>query len=155
MQHLIALWSQGFSHMLPLSSRPMDMFFHWDSNFRSATCHGGQPCNFLSRPGWLLSTRHARKKALGHTSLPVSQEGLLIEYTSHYGHCKEQALPSHIDRPLCTLLCLMHLEVGQFAVPRHRYALHSLGYFLSGINSCHYDWGNAEGSPNVRLKYCY
>ncbi len=24
-----------------------------------------------------------------------------------------------------------------------------------GINSCHYDWGNAEGSPNVILRYCY
>lgn len=81
---------------------------------------------------WLsLTCAACKKNDLGHTSLSVNQERLLIEYTSHCGHCKEQALPSHIDRPLCTLSCLMHLEVGQFAVPHHQYALHSLGYFLS------------------------
>ncbi len=132
MKHLLALWSQGFNHLSPLPSSPMNMFFHWDSNFRSATCHQGQSCNFLSF--FVVVEPHLRgvqEKWPGPHQSVCHQERLLIEYTSHYGHCKEQALPSHIDRPLWTLSCLMHLEVGQFAVPHHQYALHSLGYFLS------------------------
>lgn len=157
MKHLLALWSQGFNHLSPLPSSPMNMFFHWDSNFRSATCHQGQSCNFLSF--FIVVEPHLRgvqEKWPGpHQS--VCQPREVIDWVHITLWTLQRASAAKPYRSATLYIIVPDAPwSGTVCCPASSIRAPQFGLLLKhGINSWHYDWGDAEGSPNVILRYCY
>lgn len=157
MKHPLALWSQGFNDLSPLPSSPKNRRFHSVSNFHSATCHQGHPCNFLSFCAVVGPHLHAvqEKQLEPHQSVCQLREFIDWVHITLWTLQRASAAKPYRsatlyiivpDAPWSGTVCC---PASSIRAPQFRLLL------MHGTNSCPYDWGNAKGSPNVILRYRY